>query len=51
MEVFTYQTERAIVRIHPGQRTEAERREALEKSVKEFYKAIQKELKENENRN
>lgn len=46
--VFTYETEKALVRIHPGKRTEAEQREAWEKAAREFYKAIQKEMQKNE---
>lgn len=42
--VFIYETEKALVRIHPGKRTEAEQRKALEESAKQFYKSIQKDL-------
>lgn len=42
-EVFVYETEYAIVRIHPGKRTPEERRAKLEESAKRFYMAIQRE--------
>ena len=32
----------AIVRIHPGKRSEEERRKVLEDATKEFWKALQK---------
>ena len=32
----------AIVRIHPGKRSEEERRKVLEDAAREFYKALQK---------
>lgn len=32
----------AIVRIHPGKRSEEERRKVLEDAAKEFWKALQK---------
>ena len=35
-----YITDTAIVRIHPGERTEDERRKALEKAARSFYAAI-----------
>ena len=41
-EVFVYETEKAIVRIHPGKLTEEERREVLENAMRKFYAAIQK---------
>lgn len=42
MAVFVYESKKAIVRIHTGQRSEEERRKALEEAVKQFYLAIQK---------
>lgn len=42
MEAFVYESKKAIVRIHTGQRSEEERRKALEEAVKQFYLAIQK---------
>lgn len=45
-EVFVYETEKAIVRIHPGKRTPEERQKALEEAARQFYKAIIKEGKE-----
>ena len=43
--VVEYHTDTAIVRIHPGKRTEDERKAVLENAAKEFYKAIQKSAK------
>lgn len=40
--VMEYDTGKAIVRIHPGKRTEEERRAALEQAAKDFYKALKK---------
>lgn len=34
MEDFVYESKKAIVRIHTGQRSEEERRKALEEAVK-----------------
>ena len=45
-EVFVYQTEKAIVRIHPGKRTAEEQRKALEEAARQFYRAIQKEIRQ-----
>lgn len=45
-EVFVYETEHAIIRIHPGKRTPEERRAKLEESAKRFYQAIQREKAE-----
>jgi hypothetical protein len=42
MEVFIYETEKAIVRIHPGKLSEEERKEVLKNAMREFYAAIQK---------
>lgn len=38
--VTEYITDKAIVRIHPGKRTEEERRAALEKACQDFYRAV-----------
>lgn len=35
----------AIVRIHPGKRSEAERKAAIEEAAKRFYTAIEKSKK------
>lgn len=43
MEVFTYETENAIVRIHPGKMSEEERKVVLENAMRKFYAAIQKQ--------
>lgn len=40
--VVEYDFEKAIVRIHPGKRTEEERKAALVEAAKEFWKALQK---------
>ena len=42
-EVFVYETEKAIVRIHSGKRTKEERRIALEKSCIDFHRAIERQ--------
>lgn len=42
-EVIVYETEHAIVRIHPGKRTPEERRAKWEESARRFYMAVQKE--------
>lgn len=41
-EYTEYQSETAIVRIHPGKRSEEERRAILIESAKEFWRALQK---------
>ena len=41
--VFVYESEKAIVSIHPGKLTESQRNEVLIKASKEFYKAIRKQ--------
>ena len=40
--VMEYDTGTAIVRIHPGKRTEEERRAVLEQAAKDFFRALQK---------
>lgn len=45
-EVFVYETENAIVRIHPGKLAEEQRQKALEEACRKFYKAICREGKE-----
>lgn len=42
-DVFVYETEKAIVRIHSGKLTEEQRKEVLTSAAKEFYLAIQKD--------
>ena len=42
MEVFIYETEKAIVRVHPGKHTEEERKVVLENAMRKCYAAIQK---------
>lgn len=42
MEVFIYETDKAIVRIHPGKLTEEERKVVLENAMRKFYAEIQK---------
>lgn len=41
-----YESRYAVVRIHEGKRTEAERRQALEESAKRFHIAIEKSKKQ-----
>lgn len=43
----TYESDKAIVRIYAGQRTEEERKEALKNAAISFYKAIQKNASSN----
>lgn len=47
-EVFVYETEFCIVRIHPGPATPEERRQHWEESGRRFFRALerQKRLKE-----
>lgn len=45
-EVFVYETEKAIVRIHPGKTTEEQRRKMLDAAMDQFYKAICRQGKE-----
>ena len=40
--VTEYNTGKAIVRIHPGNLTEEQRRAVLEDAAKNFFRAIQK---------
>lgn len=42
-DVFIYETENAIVRIHPGKLTEEERKVVLENAARKYYEAIQKQ--------
>ena len=49
-EVFIYETERAIVRIHPSKKTPEQFRADLEAACRKFYSDIQKESKK-ENKN
>ena len=41
-EVFVFKTEKCTVRIHPGNRTEEERKEAFEQAAQQFCKAVMK---------
>ncbi len=41
--MFIYETENAIVRIHPGKLTEEERKVVLENAARKYYEAIQKQ--------
>lgn len=45
MEVFTYETEKAIVRIHPGKSSEEEFRAIIEEAARKFYSDIRKDQK------
>lgn len=40
--VFVYETDNAVVRIHPGKLTEEERKVVIENAARKFYQAIQK---------
>lgn len=42
MNPYIIKTEKATVRIHPGKRTEEERKEVIERAAVEFCKAIEK---------
>lgn len=41
-EVFVFKIGKATVRIHPGKRTEEERKEAFEQAAQQFCKAVMK---------
>lgn len=41
--VIEYETDKAIVRIHPGKLTEEERKAEIESAAREFWKSIQKQ--------
>ena len=45
-EAFIYESEKAIVKIYPGKRTEEERRQVLGEAMKQYYKAIQGQITE-----
>lgn len=42
MEAFVYETEKAIVRIHPGKLSDEERKVVLTNACERLFKAIQK---------
>lgn len=46
--LYTYESEKAVVRIYSGQRTAEERKTALEESAKRFYREIQKQKQKKE---
>lgn len=50
-EVFTYETEKAIVRIHPGNVTEEGFRAAIEQAARKFYSDIRKDQKKEKGKN
>lgn len=50
-EPFVYETEKAIVRIHPGKMTDEEFRATIEQAARKFYADIRKSEKKKENRN
>jgi hypothetical protein len=50
-EVFTYESEKAVVRIHPGKMTDEEFRATIEKAARKFYSDIKKTEHKKENRN
>lgn len=50
-EVFTYESEKGIVRIHPGKMTDEEFRATLEQAARKFYADIRKSEPKKENRN
>lgn len=41
--VVEYVMDKAIVRIHPGKRTEEERKVAFENAAREFWKTVQRQ--------
>lgn len=45
MEVFTYETEKAVVRIHPGKLSKEEFRTTIEQAARKFYSDIRKDSK------
>lgn len=45
-EVKVYETDTAIVRVHPGKLTDEELRKVLEDASRQFYKAICRKGKE-----
>jgi hypothetical protein len=47
-EPFVYETEKALVRIHPGKMTDEEFRTTLEKAARKFYADIRKSEKKKE---
>lgn len=50
-EVFTFESEKAVVRIHPGKMTDEEFRATLEEAARKFYADIRKSETKKENRN
>lgn len=48
-EPFVYETERAIVRIHPGKLSSEEFRATIEQAARKFYSDIKKSEKKKEN--
>jgi len=44
-QVITYETERAIVRVHPSKKTPEQFRSDLEEACRKFYSDIKKEQK------
>lgn len=50
-EVFTFESEKAVVRIHPGEMTDEEFRATLEQAARKFYADIRKSETKKENRN
>lgn len=41
-EVFTYETEKAVVRIHPGKLSQEDFRATIEAAARKFYSDIKK---------
>lgn len=50
-EVFTYESEKAIVRIHPGKMSGEEFRATLETASRKFYSDIKKSESKKEKQN
>lgn len=48
-QVFTYESEKAIVRIHPSKKTPEQFRSDLEAACRKFYSDINKESKKEKN--
>ena len=50
-EVFTYETEKAIVRIHPGKLSSEEFKATIESAARKFYSDIKKSESKKEKQN
>jgi hypothetical protein len=50
-EVFTHESEKAVVRIHPGKLSSEEFRSTIEAAARKFYSDIKKSEHKKENSN